>query len=547
VLRPTALLKRSLIFVHRWLGVALSLVFLLWFASGIVMMYWTYPDVSAQDRLQRAPTLDPAHIKLSAEEASATLGLDQPPAQVRLTSFDGRPVYRIGIGGRGGGRGGGGGGGGFAMVYADDGTEQLGVDDAMVDRAASAWAARPVAEATKTIADEVDQWTVGDLRSRLPLRKYAWPDGQQVYVDGDTAEVVQYTTSSSRFWAYLGAIPHWLYFTPLRKHGRQWFSFVVWSSMIGTVSALIGVVVALWMYSPGKRYRHAGAPTSIPYKGWKRWHTLFGLFFGVVTTTWAFSGLLSMGPFPIVDRLTELTVPEEPPRGRGAGDNAAAGRGRGGRGGNLAGALRGRGRPPLSSYSGKHPGTAIASVPGFAVKELEYTAFAGEPVYIASAGDGATRIIPVRGEPRTTFDPDAVMQIVREAAGGTLSELRLMHEYDAYYLDRRGERPLPVVYARMNDAVGTRYYIDPKTARVAGTYSARNWVNRWLYHGLHSLDFPWLYKHRPLWDIVVIALMLGGTALCLTSIVLTWRVLMRKGAAILRARDITPNEDLAPS
>ena len=92
-----------------------------------------------------------------------------------------------------------------------------------------------------------------------------------------------------------------------------------------------------------------------------------------------------------------------------------------------------------------------------------------------------------------------------------------------YYLDRRGERPLPVIYARMNDAVNTRYYIDPKTARVVGNYSDRGWINRWLYHGLHSLDFPWLYKYRPLWDIVVILLMLGGTALCVTSIVMTWR------------------------
>ena len=103
------------------------------------------------------------------------------------------------------------------------------------------------------------------------------------------------------------------------------------------------------------------------------------------------------------------------------------------------------------------------------MKELEYTSFAGEPVYIATDGRGETRIVPVRGEPRATFDPDAVMRIVREAAGGTLAELRVMHEYDAYYLDRRGERPLPVVYARLNDAAGTRYYIDPKTARVAAT------------------------------------------------------------------------------
>ena len=120
-----------------------------------------------------------------------------------------------------------------------------------------------------------------------------------------------------------------------------------------------------------------------------------------------------------------------------------------------------------------------------------------------------------------------------------------MDEYDAYYLDRRRERPLPVIYARMNDAVGTRYYIDPGTGRVVGNYSARGWVTRWLYHGLHSLDFPWLYKYRPLWDIVVILLMLGGTAICVTSIVLTWRVLARKIAAAIHVRLNSPNEDLA--
>ena len=34
---------------------------------------------------------------------------------------------------------------------------------------------------------------------------------------------------------------------------------------------------------------------------------------------------------------------------------------------------------------------------------------------------------------------------------------------------------------------------------------ASRW-NRWLYHGFHSLDFPFLYYKRPLWDIVVILL-----------------------------------------
>src|SRR5687767_4075933 len=80
----------------------------------------------------------------------------------------------------------------------------------------------------------------------------------------------------------------------------------------------------------------------------------------------------------------------------------------------------------------------------------------------------------------------------------------------------------------MNDSDHTRYYIDPRTARVVGSYGDRGWVSRWLYNGLHSLNFPWLYNHRPLWDIVVITFMLGGTALSVTSIVLAWQFLGRK-------------------
>jgi hypothetical protein len=79
----------------------------------------------------------------------------------------------------------------------------------------------------------------------------------------------------------------------------------------------------------------------------------------------------------------------------------------------------------------------------------------------------------------------------------------------------------------VNDADQSRYYIDPRTARVVGTYRSSSWMSRWLYHGLHSLDAPWLYTHRPAWDIVVITFMLGGTALGVTSLILAWRVVGR--------------------
>jgi hypothetical protein len=112
----------------------------------------------------------------------------------------------------------------------------------------------------------------------------------------------------------------------------------------------------------------------------------------------------------------------------------------------------------------------------------------------------------------------------------SVAEARLITQYDAYYLDRSGQRPLPVLFVQLNDAVHSRYYIDPKTAQVVGSYrsSAQSWVNRWLYHGLHSINFPWLYNYRPAWDIVVLTLMLGGTSLCVTSVIIGFQLVRRK-------------------
>ena len=280
--------KRSAIVIHRWLGVALCLIFLLWFPSGIGMMYWDFPSVSPADRLERSPALNPSRILLSPAEASAMVPAHQEaPSQVRLNTFDGRPVYRFRSGR------------GETIVYADTGEEQVEVSTQMMQRIASAWTGQSVSATRVEAVEEVDQWTVeGAIRNLRPLWRYSWPTGEQVYLSQATGEVVQYTTTASRMGAYLGAIPHWLYFTPLRKHQPQWSTFVIWSSGAGTAAAILGIIIGLWMYSPSRRYRYDGAPTSIPYRGHKRWHMVLGLAFGVAAATWSFSGMLSMDPFP---------------------------------------------------------------------------------------------------------------------------------------------------------------------------------------------------------------------------------------------------------
>jgi hypothetical protein len=484
--------KQALIFVHRWLGVALCLLFLLWFPSGFVMMYWDYPGIRPADRLAHLASIDPAAIKVTAAEAAAKADIEAP-GSIRLTTFAGRPIYRFG------------GRGDSAVVYADTGEEQIEVTQNDVARIAQMWTGQSVKGARVEAVERADQWTLQNrVRDLQPLWKFSWPDGQQLYVSEANGEVIQYTTRASRLGAYFGAIPHWLYITPLRRNGPLWNKVILWSSGIATATALLGLIIGIWMYSPSKRYRRAGAATSIPYAGWwKRWHMIAGLIVGAGAVTWAFSGLLSMEPFAERQESSEARDAQR-----------------------VLQALRGR--PPLDRFATKTPQAALAQLKGLRVKDLEYVSIAGEPAYFATIASGETRIVPVQGVPVAALDGKALVEIVADALKRPEARVSLMADYDRYYLDRHRIAPLPVVRVELNDAAGSRYYLDPKSARIVGGYSSVNFINRWLYHGLHSMNFPWLYNYRPAWDTVVIAFMLGGTALAVTSLVLAWQVLGRK-------------------
>src|SRR4029079_13514567 len=101
-----------------------------------------------------------------------------------------------------------------------------------------------------------------------------------------------------------------------------------------------------------------------------------------------------------------------------------------------------------------------------------------------------------------------------------------LNEYDSYYYNQDGLRSLPVLLVRYADAQSTWLYIDPQHGTMMRQDKMMRW-NRWVYHGFHSLDFPFLYYRRPLWDIVVILFSVGGIALSVTTLVPSWRRLVR--------------------
>jgi hypothetical protein len=164
-------------------------------------------------------------------------------------------------------------------------------------------------------------------------------------------------------------------------------------------------------------------------------------------------------------------------------------------------------------------------------KELELLMFNGNPYYLGRESAGVVRLIRARGGSSECISQVPFVDIEaasrRATANADVIDAVVLNTYDSYYYDRKHQKPLPVVRLRMGDTRRTWLYINPQTASIQERYTERSRLNRWLYNGLHSLDFPFLYYHRPIWDITVIALSVGGLVLSVTGIILTKRYLLK--------------------
>jgi hypothetical protein len=505
----------GLIFVHRYVGLAFCLIFVIWFASGIVMVYKRMPEYSAEERLARLPALDAAGFRITPAQALEAAGFGEPPRRVLLTSFQGRPVYRFFVDY------------GSSTVFADDGSFVDIVDrDGALKIAASAF---PESRATATYRggnEEPDQWTINNrFENSGVLHHIALGDdaGTELYIAEATGEITQKTDRSSRFWGYLGPVMHWFYFTPLRANRAPlWNDLIVYGSLVGCGLCILGIVIGLYRFSASRRYKRGTSMT--PYVGWLQWHHYAGLLFGVITFTWTFSGLLTMTPFNWFDQ--------------------------GGPTGAQVRAIRGDG-VDLAAF-GVLPGAAIAEFQTrFQPKEVELLQFMGEPFYAAyeradlsprahqdnlryaAPGAALSRVLVTAGggTPRIKdgFSQDELLAAARAAMPGMEpAELRWLTDVDNYYYQRTGGLRLPALRATFNDADETWLYLYAGDGSLVQSESRGSRAERWLYQGLHSLDFPGLYQTPWLWYPLIIALSLGGLALSLTSLMVGWRFLRGK-------------------
>ncbi len=90
-LRSTA--KRWTYLVHRWLGIGGCLLMLLWFVSGMVMLFIGYPKLTPGERLAALPVLGEARDLQGLSVLPAAVQAE--PEAVALTTLRGEPAYVV--------------------------------------------------------------------------------------------------------------------------------------------------------------------------------------------------------------------------------------------------------------------------------------------------------------------------------------------------------------------------------------------------------------------------------------------------------------------
>ena len=495
--------KRWLFLLHRWLGVLLCAFFALWFVSGMVMMYVGYPKLTPAERLAHLPPLRPAAVGLEPAQALARAGLEGPLQDLRLAQASGgRAVYlatpatpdEAGTPRKRRGRA-------ATVIDANTGEVLRRVDRAHAVASAQAFA--PGGGAGVAYLDVVGEDAFTHSRALDPHRplhrlRLGDRDGTVVYVSGTTGEVVRDATRTERVWNYAGAWLHWLY--PLRGgvFDAYWADVVNWLSIAGIAAALAGTVVGVLRWRFAGRYKSGSRS---PYRGgMMRWHHVLGLLFALTTTTWIFSGLMSMNPWKVLDG----------------------------------------GAPPLRLQAMHEGALALPPQPATVqallaaaspnTRELQWARTAGHTLVLAHGPAGAPQVLEAATAQPYAWGEGALLQAAARLLPYPVARTETLQAYDLHYYDRAphtmsggADKPLPVLRVVFDDPHATWVHIDPHTGAVLGRTDRHRRASRWLFAMLHSWDWRPLLERRPLWDIVLIGLSLGGAALSLTGVVIGWR------------------------
>ena len=514
-------MKRLLFEIHRWVGIALALFMLLWFFSGLVIIYAEPTTTSRAQQLSNAELLLPEATWLSAGEAwersasqrknskshvsenkSVPANSIKPQnggddiVEARLVQQAGEPLWLIEDKR----------GEHFALSAIDGKLHETSPGQAL--KIADNWIRTQTGRGNTGLSyvETLDKPAI--LRNLDGLRPFHRIDvsdnaGSELLISARTGEVVHESTRIQRGFYWAG---NWVHlFRPLELTGlsESRVTILTWTAFSVIVATLTGLIVGWIRWRPGlfgkKTYSEGRVQ---PYRNvWLKFHFWGGLIGGLLALTWGISGFLNNNPWQI---FSPANPSKEELVHYVGGDNPAV-------------TKSWRAEPRVPSTNGAE------------IVELLWRRLGNESVQLALTSDGR-RLPETTNYSLTSFSDASLLAAVHRIAGNVpVKSQTLLHEYDSYYYLRFhrdiADRPLPVLRVELGDSAGTYLYMDPQDGRLLSKQDSSRRVFRWLYSALHHWDFGWLY-HRPLWDAWMLTWVLLGLTLSVTAVVIGWKRLV---------------------
>jgi hypothetical protein len=474
--------NRWITWFHRWAGVVLCLLFAMWFASGAVLHFVGFPALSSDDRHQGSPNLNFEQVVLSPTDALSKVS---DARDLRLLDRAGQATYLAQTSA-----------GGWIAVSAESGALLPDVTMTEARAIAESFGRHPVVTATGLIS--YDQWIVHQHFDPFrPFYRLRLDDPNQtdLYVSARTGEILQRTRYRERAWNWLGAVIHWIYFTPLRQSWTAWNQVVWWVSLVALISVAAGTWLGIVRMLANRAAGRAGLS---PYRGWMRWHHLIGLFASTIVITWMLSGWLSMDHGRMFSMGHATEAQEFGLSGMMIGAEASA--------------------VSVESLQRMAPAEEIA------FNAIDRQAFL--TVYESRTGKSRVAFLSNLSNVLPQIPSSVLLEGVQQVWPDAKSAAPHTGADGLYRHAESTGRDAEGFVAGKGDSI--RAYVDQSSGRflVVMDFSRRTYA--WIYYGLHTLEFPGLIEHPALRTLLVLVLLALGFLSSATGIVLSFKRLKRE-------------------
>lgn len=468
---------------HKWLGAILSPIMVVWFLSGIGMLFFSFPrlgnkGISHRDNIEGTlPALSQLYEQIPSNEQVKTL---------TLTTLEGQPVFNLTTDKS------------KYLLSADTlfTTVKSGVSFSYIQDIATRWSTFQIRQIDQL--DRLDPWIpYSSLKKHFPIYriKYDDPEKSYLYLSSKTGEALQHCTRRERIEASLSTIPHMLYFWQLRQDRSLWLIVISILSGASALMCLTGIIVGVRSYRISWKRRKK---LQTPYQNRVfRLHHRFGMVFGFFSMMFALSGLLSLHELP-----SWLVRQHDT---------------------NIRSAVRQQDPIDLQLFSEDY--RQLFSLGE--VKKISFLQHGIKPYYKVTYKDTEQTFDATKATPTPLFlTPEEVTNRLSSFTSSAL-EIELLDAYDQYYVSNSGRSELPIYRVKASDKDKSWFYVSPTTGYTR-YYSTNARVKKWIYPALHSLRTKYFAEHPNTRITAMLLLTLGGLVVSVTGLIMGYRFFARK-------------------